>query len=290
MPYCRPSIVDHPIIQKLFPDIGNRFDLSNLCSEVSAKIQTHLKIKLQSALHIAIAIDEWTDQCNRRYLGIQGICIFTDTYEIFTLAQSPIFEVNATANVLASIVKQNLKNYGIEMKTDYMISDTTPVMPATASLLNLKWSPCYCHVLNLVAGDFTKCISMIVSPILEIQKKLGRSTLFTQYCIQKKSKIFSIPMPTETRWYSYYSTLYAIKQLKNIIIEFLQIQKKIVMNIDDSLWEDVECLFDIYNTFRIAFNGLESDKFGTKSLVISGFRMIQKNVYEKDYGEFFMSR
>lgn len=177
--------IDHPIIQKLFPGIGNRIDLSHFCSEVSSKIRNYLKIKLQSALYIAIAIDEWSDQSNRRYLGMQGICIFQDAYEIVTLAQTPIFELNANANVISSIVKKNLKRYNIKDKVDYIVSDTTPVMPAAATLLQLNWSPCYCHILNLVAGDFTKFISMIIDPILAIQKKLGRSTVFTQFCIQK---------------------------------------------------------------------------------------------------------
>ena len=183
-------IIDHPIIQKLFPEIGNRHDLSNLCTDVSGKIQNYLKVKLQSALHISIAMDEWTDQCNRRYLGIQAICIFRDAYEILTLAQTPILEVNASASVLSSILKKNLKKYDIKLKVDYVVSDTTAVMPATAIQLGLKWSPCYCHILNLVAGDFTKCISLLVGPILEIQKTLGRSTLFTQFCIQKNQGFF----------------------------------------------------------------------------------------------------
>ena len=113
-------------------------------------------------------------------------------------------------------------------------------------------------------------------------KKIGEKHCFYPILYPKKSPIHSIPLPSETRWYSYFKTLYAVKELKDIIIEFSHIQRKVTLDFDDNLWENVNCLFEIYDTLRIAFQALESNNYGTKSLVLSAFRMVQRIIMEKD--------
>ena len=223
-----------------------------------------------------------TDQCSRRYLGIQGICIFPDSYSIYTLGHMPITEVNATADVLATMVSENLNIYNIANKVEYIISDTTAVMPATTRNAGLKWSPCYCHILNLVAEEFTRNICELIDPILDLQKHLSKSTLFTQFCINHGSKITSIPTPTRTRWYSYCQTFKAIHRLQPLIIEFAQ---KKYINLDsfpNDIWNMLPMICSIFATIKIAYQGLESDKFGTKSLIIPAFRMVAREVNSLD--------
>ena len=269
-------LVEDPIIQEMFPHMYTRKEQSDLCTEMAKKIREHLTLRLQSAIYISVAIDEWTDKKMRRYLGVHAHCTFAFEWKHFTLGFLPLISVHADAEALSNLTIKCFQSYSIDAKVDYIVSDTTAVMPRTTELCCKKWSPCYCHIMNLTIGDFTEALSGLIDPILSLQRNLSMSTGFTSFCSASNSSITRIPSFTQTRWYSMYDMLYAICELKPIIIAYLSMNHK--NPVDNSVWTVTAELKATFSSFKEAIAGLESNNYGTKSIVIMAFSMVSQQV------------
>ena len=263
--------VEHPIIRKLFPSIGSRKDLAVKCSHVANEIRRKIGHELANAMIITISADEWTDGALNRYLGIQVYSTSASAYKVLTIALVPITELHATAIVLGDIIKVKLEEYNITDRVQRLITDTTAVMPAVSEYIGIKWSPCYCHIANLILQKFISAISDKFRSITDLQKKLSHSTIFRTFCRQHNSNRTTIPNFTPTRWYSAYEMVRAMYELKDIINEFLSQNNQII---PENFWEMLFQLGTILKTFKEITLNLESNKYGTLSLVISNFRYL----------------
>ena len=65
------STVEHPIIQKLFPGIGSRKDISALCTVTAHAVCKAIQARLAEDTYLTVTTGEWTDEANNKYIGIQ---------------------------------------------------------------------------------------------------------------------------------------------------------------------------------------------------------------------------
>ena len=275
------QILDNPIIAQLFPGIGTRKDIATYCSKQADAIRAIIRSRIVHAHKISISIDEWKDQMSRRFLGIQAYNEYPDKYEIYTLGLMPIEAIHATAQVLAGITSKCLGNYGVEKdQVVAIVTDTANVMKATSDCLELRWSPCYCHIANLILQSFIKASGEAFKEIQEIQRTLGSNPMFRQFCKNRGSHIISIPSFTETRWYSAYSMVKAIFNLQPHILAFLNEEKKAAP--PDRFWDMVRALMCVLHGFRTATLYLEHNCFGSRSFVVMSFRYLRDTVHQLD--------
>ena len=277
-------MIDHPTIQQLFPRIGNRKDLSSTCSALAQRINSKIRESISNAYHLAVSTDEWTDQANLRYLGVQIHAITYASYDIRTIGLMQITELHASSKVIADMLKAKFEEYKIVGQVQGLVTDTAKVMKKVAEDMRIQWSPCYCHIVNLILGSFINSITMQFKCVQDLQNKLGRSTIFKQFCIRENAPISTIPGYTPTRWYSAYEMLNSICRLKQFIISYLQENKQEIPV--ESFWVNVEQMKFAFKAFKEVTKNLESNQFGTRSLVIPSFRYLEYKVKQlKKYPE-----
>ena len=131
-------------------------------------------------------------------------------------------------------------------------------MQNVAKELGIDWFPCFCHVANLILGDFVSSINQQFSAIQNLQNHIGRSSVFKRFCIQENSKITSIPSFSRTRWYSAFSMLDAVFKLKSIIIKYIETEDQSI-SLDDNFWSIIQILHAIFKSFKEITNKLEKD-------------------------------
>jgi hypothetical protein len=113
----------------------------------------------------------------------------------------PVVEDQAgTADALCEIVTTVLKRFipDSHEKLEYVITDTTAVMPKTVRLLNTKWMPCWAHVLNLMLNDLIEQITPILKPILDLVKLTSSSTKWAS--LVQDARYSTLPTYRSTRW------------------------------------------------------------------------------------------
>lgn len=56
--------------------LGTHQERAALCENFSSKIKSKIKYILSSNSYVFVALEEWSDLCKRRYLGMTERCIF----------------------------------------------------------------------------------------------------------------------------------------------------------------------------------------------------------------------
>lgn len=278
------ATVENKYFMKLCPSCGDRKFMSTLCSQVAKDVRLNIRRKLTDAENIYITADEWTDSAVQQYLGVHAVCVGGGKYYNVCLAHEPLTDIHADADSLKDTLERILTQYGINGKVEGIVTDTAAVMKSLAEKIGLAWSPCFCHVMNLIMEDIVDSCENLLSLLFQLQSHLGRSTVFHNYLIQNGSKTFSLPSHTATRWYSLYKLLKNTFVLKQMIINFMarnDAPHEEIGTIPVQFWIDIENLLTIFATAKAGMETLESDEFGTMSQVIDVFRMLNYIVHER---------
>ena len=201
------------IIELACPEFIPSENWLNVCIEKDKKDLDKIFLeRLGSESLIAIGFDEWTHQ-QKRYLAIVGYC---STYNILLSLKEPN-DVKRTSEVLSEEIKRVLQKYSIENKIFCSISDAASVCKKTAKILQLKWYPCICHVLQRVLLAFIKQIDCFD----EILQKANYYHDDCQYLsFSPSSNKFKIAKYTNTRWLSVRKTISSILTARQQINEY----------------------------------------------------------------------
>ena len=275
------SFIENPQLQQICPLAGTRQNLAALCSRVAEDVRRNIKAHFQPGGNIIwVTIDEWTDKNSQLYLGVNAfIKTRVNNVEKVCVAHQPLSAISNDAPYISGILQEILDNYFPRSKIEGLVTDTTNLMPAIAHVMGLKWRPCYCHIINLLMHSFVQSISDLLEPLFIIQRTLGSSTVFHNYLIQQNTTVTSLPSYTQTRWYSLY------KLLKNVLILQPHIQAFLASHRYDSIgvpenefFNQLSKLITVFGTAKNVMMHLESDSFGTLSMVIDAFRLIKHSV------------
>ena len=282
---CLPfSICDDPNFRMLCPGL-ERHSLSNYASELSDFIIDQIKNYIKNAVSVVLAIDEWSSQNNQPYLGIVAHCLFTNTYESFTIDQLVLRNKHNPAEIIAHTIANVIQEYDIAETYKGFISDTTVKMPAANQILNQtigsNWYPCYCHIFDLLINKILDDANPLLKSMFLIQKKIGNTHAFHNYLILSNAKYSSIPSFSKTRWFSIYFTMRNFIELKEYITDFI-LQENIQIDEDSSfepeIFQIVSEIIEVIATARTCIKELEAEEFGTVSLVLPSLRLFKKAV------------
>ena len=151
------KLADDPNFKILCPHFPSRKELSSYASELSETILENVYAYLQGSTRIFLAIDEWTSAANTQYLGVECHALFPDSYEVICIEHKPIYSVHSSAELLAGLIFDLIKEYNITEQYAGFVSDTTAKMPAANAALNQgiesAWFPCFCHICDLILLD-----------------------------------------------------------------------------------------------------------------------------------------
>ena len=275
------SYVEDKYFSALCPGIGSRKKISILCEQKAKIVKEEIKRQLRSASNIWLTFDEWTDPQMQSYLGITVLCMIGNNYLSFCISHKPLITQEKESGFLASVINEALDFYSIEGKVNGCVTDNASVMKATARALNIPWHPCFCHLINLIVGDFINAAHANIDYLSTLQKTLCASTKWISYLQSCKSPLLSLPSYTVTRWYSIYNLLKNAITLQPFIESFA-IEQGWSTEIPYGFFQRLEEIINVIATARNAIMQLESDSFGTISKVIDCFRMIYKSVEDLD--------
>ena len=275
------SFIENRQLQLLCPLAGTRQNLSVLCSRVAEDVRRNIKCHLQPGGNIIwVTIDEWTDKNSQLYLGVNAfIKTRANNIEQVCLAHQPLSAISNDALYIAGILQEMFDNYFPRSKIEGLVTDTTNLMPAIAHQLNIKWRPCYCHIINLLMQSFVQSLYNKLDLLFVIQRTLGSSTIFHNYIVQQNATVTSLPSYTETRWYSLYKLIKNVLTLQPHIQAFLTNHRYDSIGVpNNEFFNNLSKLLIVFGTAKNMMMHLESDNFGTLSKVIDAFRLIQHSV------------
>ena len=302
------SLIEDPYL-KIIPELGNRKHVRNKSINLAKKVRSLIKEILARVEYCTISLDEWTDICQKRYLGITCHTTLECRLKIFSLAHVSIDPIIASddrdhlvADDLAFITNSILKAYNISSKVLLIVTDRAKVMEKCVVKLNdlrmhlhedlVLWGNCCCHVLNSFLTEYLKLFQQEFKEIVNIQKKLIKSEIFESFLIRRNAKVTRIPSYCEVRWYSLFRMLKYMIILKNDIIDFFQ-QESLGI-ISNQVWETINNLYSVVDVVKRNTKALEGENYSTICYVLHSFQAIYnefKRLSEKsvDYVEYFQT-
>ena len=276
------SLVEDPDFRMLCPGL-TRKGMSEYAHELSNFLSENLVSYLDSAVKVVLSIDEWSSIANQPYLGIEAHVLFDDHYEVLCIDHKVLINQHNTADILAMCVFETIEEFGLESKYIGFVSDTTPLMPATNAALcqyiESQWFPCFCHIMDLLLQTIVESAYPTIEQMFVHQKTLGHSTVFHNYLIEHEAPVTTLPSYTPTRWFSIFELMDHYVKLKTFIADFLAASNE---DFDPDVFDAVADLLNVVATAKRAILDLESESFGTISMVIPYFKLLNKSVHSLD--------
>jgi hypothetical protein len=268
--YLPFAFADSPRLRALFSVPDDRKSLSRYAVEVAAHVRDQIAPAVQCCRELVLVFDEWSDGRGMPYLGLKvhGCYDFEGRirYQGWCLGHVPLEEKNHQA--LAAATLTILKQYGIEEKVTFIVSDTTAVMPATARLLNKPWCPCWAHVLNLMLGKIVEAVRPEgLDDLLRLVGTMNRGAQWRKL-VASHGEFTSTAIPTfsPTRWYSLSKLVARAVMMWTDLEAYARLVAK-SSAFDEVMLQKMKDLQEILATFGNATASLESDEFGTLSRV-----------------------
>ena len=285
-------LVDDPLLQ-IIPDLNHRKALKNLSYNLAKGVRSALKSLLERSEFCCISVDEWSSVLKKRFCGISCHTITDQIMQSLTLAHvsmDPLLSVDSTdhayARFYSDIIKKVLEEYNIESKVLIIITDNAKTMKNSVEILNdwridrhlppYLWGNCVCHSINLLLSKYINLVKHRIEPILDLQMKLSKSEVFTNFLIRKNAPIIRIPGYTEVRWYSLFKLLKAMKILKQYIEEYYQIEN--LGLIDIKIWLFIEAIYPSIEIIKTATKALEGENPSIICYVLFSFNLIFESI------------
>ena len=263
-------------------NLGSRTTLVRDVEKIANDTRKKIKSILEEANNVSLAVDEWQDRSMRRYLGVTAATILHNNYRIFTLAHKPMNEEHCTANVIRKHLHQILNEYQIAHKIKCAVTDNGGAVPSAFSdipgdkfNLNIKRFPCICHIINIYAKTFQKYLQNDLREFINVRNKFD-SACFVAFLMTKNSTKRGIASFTEIRWCSLFNMLDDLKTLKNLIIEYNNLNN--IIKIEDEFWTNLHYWHKMFKTFVYCIKMVEGNEFGLISRSLPCIRRIQKTL------------
>ena len=108
-----------------------------------------IKLKLDSASHISITVDTWTNINHDSFGAMTDHFIDNDSQIVSYLLECSEFSLSHTASNIEIWVKEILQSFYVHKKDFVVVTDNAANMKAAAHRQNFQHLPCSAHSLNL---------------------------------------------------------------------------------------------------------------------------------------------
>ena len=284
------SMVENPDMQFCLKKLGSRNKLVKKCEKIAENLKSQMKYILNSGSFISIAIDEWSDLNKRRYLGVTARCLYDGEIQVLFIALDHVTEVHANNDIIKERLFTILNNYQIRGQVMNAVSDNCGTMIKVFQNTDIIRFPCGCHLLSSLMKHFLKPSEKIIHEISAAIHHLKSSTCYA--ALRDDFDDPHIITYTEIRWVSLYDSLKSLIKCQKSIHTFYidEIDDNIeneeeesdeikhVQRLEERHWEFIEMVLPLLKAYKSAIKLLESDDFGTVSLVINSLYRIKDTV------------
>lgn len=274
------NTVENPFFQKILEGEPH-FSAKRLKDEVANR-SGELKVKIIERLRdvpaISITADKW-NSCNvESYLGVTAHYIDKEwKLQSLSLSCEP-FPGHHTADDIAAKVNKILESFEIPLsKISGICMDNEPTANAVSDRVSYPWIGCICHLINIVCNAaFNKGeSSKVIKRMTKLIETFHKSDIYTHQLKLKQmnrgvpeNKTLRVKQYCETRWWSYYDSVYRMLQLKTDI-QAIVLEESISHGLSDVDWEILEYIQIALQPIAENQRFLEGDQYTTISLVPS---------------------
>jgi hypothetical protein len=99
---------------------------------------------------------------------------------------------------LAAIISDEIAQYGLDGKVQFLISGMTNIMPRTAAHIQTEWVHCLAHVQNIIFADVTAALKPEIQPIFAVVMPMSLSGRSPQ--VLKNAQYATLTSYTPMRW------------------------------------------------------------------------------------------
>lgn len=283
------SMIADPDMKSILRHLGSRQELSARCETIASKVKSKIKYLLSSSSFISIAVDEWSDLCKRRYIGLSSRCLINGKISMYFLALTKIEAMHINGQYLNDILNGILDKYKIRDKVMNAVSDNCNLMTNAFSYSPILRLPCSCHLLSLFLKAFLIPSETIIQEISQATRCLKSSV-----CYNAMKMDFDEPMIknyTEIRWVSLYQTFVSLQKSRLSIENFYLIETNSGHEVTHTLksrhWDFIESYLPILEIYKHAIEILETDDFGAISLVLKSFQKIKRKIMKLPISIFY---
>jgi hypothetical protein len=206
-------------------DLPNRRQLVSIIHLLHMRIIPELIEEVQKAKFVNLAIDGWTDPCNRRYQGVTARFVSeTNKVKSAVLVLKEVMEVHETGVMVRAVVDNVVEKFGLQEKIVNICTDrdskntcafrTHPLPPGC------HWIPCAAHFLNLILQHFYENAAEIVDQIFHMAATLRKRPAFTAFLQAHGSTHLRLPAFSRIRWYSSTVLFTRLQQEWHLITEY----------------------------------------------------------------------
>ena len=226
------SIVDNLAFRQVLYAMDPRYDLpcrryfsDKVIPGLYEKAKEDLVTKLKRASNIAITTDSWTSRATESYVTITVHFLSEDwTINNYVLQTRPLYESHTGVNV-GEVLKDCMKEWGIEEKVQAIVTDNAANMGIAAKEAGIGLHVgCFARTVNLATqkGLKVKQMSHVLDRVRKIVGYFHRSTT-AKAVFDDKKKLLQLPdhrliMDVSTRWNSSYDMLQRFLELLPAIL------------------------------------------------------------------------
>lgn len=288
------NLIDDHYLQ-ILPTLGHRKKLKDLSRALARVVLSTIKQILDRVSYCTLSVDEWADLTRQRYIGVtchtrvEGVMrVFTIAHYSVAAAIGPDERDHLNSKDIATIVHGVMKDFEITKKTLLIVTDRAAIMQGAMTMLTdirlqeglgpVLAAPCVCHVVNSLLSKFVQLVSPTLQDVIDIQKNLSRSEIFANKLLREEHGITRIPGYCQVRWYSLFQMLKAMKQLKQPILDFYQVE--LHEHIPSVVWNTIDELLPLTDVVKSATKALEGERYSTICFVLQAFQRIYDKMTE----------
>ncbi|CAK1600532.1 unnamed protein product [Parnassius mnemosyne] len=223
---------------------------------------------------ICITTDMWTSRANECYMAITGHYLTCDFRMKTVLISCDYFSDRHTSENLQNFLKESLKEWGLEKKVNFAISDNAANVQNALTNLGIKHYGCYGHTLNLVVQDATGGVMSTIDKVKVIVRHFKKSTIATEKLIkyQKSDNENEIPkkliQEVPTRWNSMFHMIRRFVELEAAIRATVAVIAKDLPVVSNEEWRLLSELTKILKPFDEITESMSGEQYITASSVI----------------------
>lgn len=217
---------DPILIPALFPNFPGLPSFLNLLHHTSDFLKETIMKEINAAPKIGLVIDGWTDQSQRRFIGISIFYLLKNKIVTRFLSFSNLEEMSHTALAISNEIRKIADQFDFELtKLEVLVSDSASTMKATSTILGVNWVPCFLHLFDLCFNRFWDSFPNNAKDCIRMCNALQKRPKFVDFLMKEREEDNTITQRnltsfSKTRWISLASSVRSIILLSPEITKF----------------------------------------------------------------------
>lgn len=209
------------------------------------ELLTSIKYEINNSSAYVIMADGWTDQANRRYLGVASKLVIGSEVRHRFLRMVDCDSFEHSSQTIAAEIRKVIELFGFQRdKIISFCSDSAAVMSSAANLLDMDWDPCLMHRLNLVYEKFFDYAPHQIHSLIAKITYLHSLTTFTDFLKLNHHFLHNLKLYCRTRWMSIEDCIKSFVNTKDLILKFYDVHAVAGKYIINS--EEIDAAFEVY--------------------------------------------